>query len=109
MIFYLLRRVMYGIFVLWILLSALFFILRYLPGGPFDTDKKLPPEVLENLRAKYHLDVPLWQQYSLYLTNVVVHFDLGPSLKNPDRTVNEMIGSSFPISLELGLLAFLIS
>ncbi|MBI2026280.1 MAG: ABC transporter permease [Deltaproteobacteria bacterium] len=109
MISYLLRRLLYGILVLWVLLSTLFFILRFLPGGPFDTDKKLPPEVLQNLRVKYHLNLPLWQQYTIYLKNVALHLDLGPSLKNPDRSVNEMLMSSFPISFQLGVLAFIIS
>src|SRR3989344_9016005 len=109
MTLYIMRRFLYGVLVLWILLSALFFILRFLPGGPFDTEKPLPPDVRKNLEIKYHLNLPLWQQYGQYLQNIVLHFDLGPSLKNPDRSINEMIASSFPISLHLGLLAFLIS
>ncbi len=81
-----------------------FFLMRAAPGGPFDKEKALPPEIEKNIRAKYHLDDPLIVQYGRYLFSVM-RGDLGPSFKYPNRTVNEIIVESFPVSLKLGLLA----
>lgn len=72
-----------------------------IPGGPFTGEKNLPPAVLRNIEARYHLNDPLWQQYTDYLVNLV-HFDLGPSFKYAGRTVNDIIEESFPVSLQLG-------
>jgi oligopeptide transport system permease protein len=84
--------------------STTFFIMRFAPGGPFISERAIPPEILANLKAKYGLDKPLLTQYGQYLGNLL-HFDLGPSYKYPDRTVNEIIAGAFPISLQLGLAA----
>jgi oligopeptide transport system permease protein len=72
-----------------------------IPGGPFTGEKNLPPAVLKNIEARYHLNDPLWQQYTDYLVNLV-HFDLGPSFKYAGRSVNDIIEESFPVSLQLG-------
>jgi len=109
MVSFVVKRLFSSIVVLWVLVTLTFSILLFLPGGPFDTDKRLPAQVLENLEKKYRLDLPVWKQYLLYLKDLVFHFDLGPSFKNPDRSVNEMIASSFPISLQLGICALLIA
>ena len=90
--------------VLFIIVTLVFFMIRLAPGGPFDTEKSAPPEVLENLEAYYHLDLPLHRQYLMYLGRLV-HGDLGPSFKNSNFSVNELIALGFPVSLELGLYA----
>jgi len=83
-------------------------LLRSLPGGPFDTDKKLPPQIQINIEKKYNLDKPLWKQYYLYLYNVV-RGDFGPSYKYVDRSVNDIIKETFPVSLKLGITSLIIS
>ncbi|HXV81020.1 MAG TPA: ABC transporter permease, partial [Candidatus Binatia bacterium] len=74
------------------------------PGGPFDRERRLPPEVLANIEAKYHLDEPLWRQYLRYFAGIL-HGDLGPSYKYLDRGVKEIIAETLPTSALLGLLA----
>ena len=77
-------------------------MIRMAPGGPFDTDRTLPPEMEANLRAAYHLDEPLYQQYGRYLSNIVVG-DFGPSFQYKDFTVTELLWTGFPVSLRLGM------
>lgn len=86
------------------LITVAFFLIRVAPGGPFDAEKTLPPEIEANLNAKYHLDEPLIQQYFRYLGQVVV-LDLGPSFQYKDWTVNELIAQGFPVSMTVGLAA----
>lgn len=105
MIAYVLRRVLEFIPVLFIIVTAVFFLVRMAPGGPFDaTERDVPPEVLRAIQAQYNLDAPLLVQYRDYLANLV-RGDLGPSLQKPSRTVSEWIVYRFPKSLELGLYA----
>lgn len=86
-----------------------FLLVRIAPGGPFDRERSpASPEIERQLRAKYHLDQPLWKQYGRYLGDLV-HGDLGPSLKYRNHTVNEIVRQGFPVSLSLGLLAFGVS
>ncbi len=79
-------------------------MLRIAPGGPFDKEKALPPDIEANLKAYYGLDKPLTEQYLQYLKNLL-HGDLGPSFKYPGWTVNEIIAGKIPVSIELGLYA----
>jgi len=102
--FYFFKRVLQGIPVLLTVATLTFFIMRVVPGGPFDRDKKLPPEILANIEAKYHLDKPLWHQYLLYLQQLA-RGDFGPSYKYVGRDVADIIGETFPVSLALGLCA----
>lgn len=90
------------------LVTLAFFLIRVAPGGPFSTEKPLPPEVIANLEAKYHLNEPIWQQYLRYLGDVL-QGDLGPSFNYADYTVNELIANGFPVSFQLGLLAMLLA
>ena len=90
--------------VMFVIITGTFFMIRFVPGGPFDDSKALPPAVEANLRVKYHLDESLFSQYIRYISSVAM-FDLGPSFKYPDRTVNEIIAESFPVSFRLGLYA----
>ncbi len=104
MISLLLKRSSHGLLVLWVVATLTFLLLRLAPGGPFDSERKLPPEVIANLEAKYHLDEPMWQQYLRYLGGIV-QGDLGPSYKYLDRGVTEIIADTLPTSVVLGGLA----
>lgn len=91
-----------------VLITIAFFLIRVAPGGPFDREKVLPPEIQANLNEKYHLDEPLLQQYFRYLSQIVA-FDLGPSYVYKDWTVNQLVARGFPISATLGGLAMLLA
>jgi oligopeptide transport system permease protein len=102
------RRLLETIPVLFIIATMTFFMARLAPGGPFLGEKKIPPEILKQLNAYYGFDKPLWQQYLKSLGNLL-HGDLGPSTKYEGRSVNELIGAAFPVSLELGCYALAIA
>jgi oligopeptide transport system permease protein len=91
-----------------VLITIAFFLIRMAPGGPFDSEKVLPPEIRANLDAKYHLDEPLMQQYFRYLGQIIT-LDFGPSFQYKDWTVNELIARGFPVSLTVGGLAMLLA
>jgi oligopeptide transport system permease protein len=95
------RRLLQTIPVLFVIVTATFFMLRFAPGGPFTSERAIPPEILRNLEAHYGLDQPLWRQYLTYLGNAL-RGDLGPSFKYANHTVNEIIAAKLPVSLELG-------
>jgi oligopeptide transport system permease protein len=104
MIPFLLRRTAFGVAVLWVVATLTFLMLRVLPGGPFDRERTLPPEVLANIESKYHLDEPLLNQYGRYLGGVLKG-DLGPSYKYLDRDVIDIVADTLPASVFLGLCA----
>ena len=108
MLRFVLRRLLEMIPVLWVIVTATFFMIRFVPGGPFTAEKAVTPEVLRNLEAHYGLDKPLYRQYLDYLGNLL-QGDLGPSFKYANRTVNEIIADKLPTSLELGLLALAVA
>jgi oligopeptide transport system permease protein len=101
---YALRRLMGAIPTLFVIVTLAFFMMRAAPGGPFDSQRKLTPEVERNIKAAYDLDKPLFQQYLIYLGKVA-HGDLGPSYKNKDFTVVQLIATGLPVSARLGLSA----
>ena len=101
MLGYILRRVAGFLPVLFVIISLSFFIMRLAPGGPFDQEHALPEQVRANIEARYHLNESVWRQYLCYLGDVA-QADLGPSFRYPDRTVNELLGLGFPVSLLLG-------
>ena len=103
---YFLRRIAFAVPLL-LLISALAFVLvRLAPGGPFDRERApASPEIEQNLKAKYHLDEPMWKQYARYLGDLA-HGDFGVSLKYRNHTVNDIIAQGLPVSMTLGLLAF---
>ncbi|MFY9269353.1 MAG: ABC transporter permease [Candidatus Manganitrophaceae bacterium] len=105
---FIVRRLLWSIPVLWVVATLTFMIMHIVPGGPFDKEKKLPPEIKANVEAKYHLDQPLSKQYLFYLKGLI-RGDLGPSYKYLGRTVNDVIGDTFPVSIQLGLIALLIA
>ncbi|MEP6664504.1 MAG: ABC transporter permease subunit, partial [Verrucomicrobiota bacterium] len=102
------KRFLETIPVLFIIATATFFMMRAAPGGPFDAEKRMSKEVRVNIEKHYGLDKPLWQQYVNYLGKLL-HGNLGPSFKYPNRSVNELIRDSFPVSLELGLWSLLVA
>ena len=108
MLQYAFKRLLGAIPTLLVLITMAFFMIRIAPGGPFDTEKSLPPEIEANLNAAYHLDEPLIQQYGRYLLQIV-QGDFGPSFQYKDFTVNELIASGFPVSLTIGGLSMLLA
>jgi oligopeptide transport system permease protein len=104
MIAYALRRILGAIPTLFVIVTLAFFMMRAAPGGPFDSERRLPPEVERNIKAAYDLDKPVVQQYFLYLGKLA-HGDLGPSYKNKDFTVTQLIATGLPVSVRLGLCA----
>jgi oligopeptide transport system permease protein len=105
---FIVRRLLETIPVLLIIITATFFMIRFVPGGPFTAEKAVTPEILRNLEAHYGLNEPLYRQYFDYLGSLL-HGDLGPSFKYPNRTVNEIIADKLPTSLELGALSLLVA
>ena len=101
---YLLQRIIFASLTVLVLVSVVFVLVRLTPGGPFDGERQLPEAVEKNLRAAYHLDEPILQQYLRYLSSLLTG-DLGPSFRSKDFTVNELIAAGLPTSATLGLLA----
>ncbi|MGZ5989589.1 MAG: oligopeptide ABC transporter permease OppB [Rhizomicrobium sp.] len=108
MLSYAIRRLLGAIPTLFIIITLAFFMMRLAPGGPFDSQRRLPPEIEHNIKAAYNLDKPVYQQYFIYLGKLA-HGDLGPSYKNKDFTVTEMIADGLPVSAKLGLSAMLLA
>lgn len=108
MIRYVLKRLAELVPVLWAVITIAFFLARLAPGGPFDAERKAPPEALRQIEAYYQLDQPLWKQYALYLWGVA-RGDLGPSFRKPGRSVTEWILLRLPVSLELGAYALAVA
>ncbi len=102
------RRLLETIPVLLIIITATFFMIRFVPGGPFTSEKAVSPEIKANLEAHYGLDKPLYEQYFDYLGSLL-QGDFGPSFKYPNRTVNEIIADKLPVSLELGLTSLVVA
>src|SRR5271155_3972954 len=95
------RRVLETIPVLFVIATVTFFMMRLAPGGPFSAEKQASKEVQARMEAHYGLDKPLFEQYLTQMKHLL-QGNLGPSFKYPSRTVNEIIGESFPVSAELG-------
>ena len=91
-----------AIVTLFFISVANFFLIKLIPGGPFDTDKKVPPEVMQALESKFRLDLPVWAQYGHYMKGLVLHGDMGPSLKFLGQNVTDILMDGLPVSLELG-------
>jgi ABC-type dipeptide/oligopeptide/nickel transport system permease component len=119
---YIIRRILGFIPVLFTITLFTFVLMRAIPGGPFDFvgDKSLPPTVVANLEAKYHLDWPMWKQFLSYLigddvlgeegkSRGVLRGDLGPSLRYRGQSVNDIVGTTFPTSAQLGILSVILA
>ena len=106
---YFFKRLLFMVPLLLVISFLAFALVRVAPGGPFDKDRKpASPEIERALRAKYHLDEPLWRQYLRYLGGLT-RGDFGPSLKYRNHTVNDVIRQGLPVSVTLGALAFLLA
>jgi oligopeptide transport system permease protein len=103
---YIFVRCIQAIPVLLVVVAITFFMVRAAPGGPFDSEKTVPPEILQKLNERYHLDDPLYIQLADYLINIS-RGDFGPSFRYPGRSVNELILTGLPVTMELGLYAIL--
>ncbi len=102
------RRLLGALPTLFVLVAVAFALIRVAPGGPFDSEKTLAPEIRANLEKAYHLDEPLHRQFLRYLGGLL-RGDFGPSFQYPDYTVTELIMAGFPVSLRLGGLAILLA
>jgi oligopeptide transport system permease protein len=108
MLNYSLKRLISAVPTLFLLITVAFFLIRIAPGGPFDSERALAPEVEANLAAKYHLDEPLVFQYGRYLWQIA-RLDFGPSFHYLDWTVNDLIAQGAPVSFGLGALALMLA
>ena len=129
---YIIRRILWFVPVLFAVTLFTFVLMRAIPGGPFSFagDKALPPEVVANIEAKYHLDWPMWKQFASYLlgddivdraaynealalrrepSRGIIRGDLGPSFRFRSQTVNDIVKTTFPISAQLGLMSVLLA
>ena len=98
------KRILWAIPVLWIIATITFLLVRVVPGGPFDEDKNLPPQIVANIKAKYHLDKPVITQYFLYMERLSTG-DLGVSYKYVHRTVNDILGRVLPVLMTFWFLS----
>ncbi len=129
---YIIRRILWFLPVLFAITLFTFVLMRSIPGGPFDNagDRALPPEVVANIEAKYHLDWPMWKQFASYLlgddivdraahdqalalnrrpSKGLIRWDLGPSFRYRSQSVNAIVATTFPISAQLGMLAVVVA
>jgi ABC-type dipeptide/oligopeptide/nickel transport system permease component len=86
-----------------------FLLMKAIPGGPFDTDKPLPPEIIKALEAKFKLDLPWYKQFLFYIRDIVFHFDFGPSIKFVGRSVTDIVSEALPVSFELGFYSLVLA
>lgn len=106
---YILKRLGLAILTIWVVITITFFVMHAVPGGPFVGEKAISPAAQAALEAKYGLDKPLFEQYTTYLKDIVLHFDFGPSLKQRGRQVIDIIGDGMKTSAKLGLIAAFIA
>ena len=105
---YTLRRLLATIPTLLAVITVSYFLVHAAPGGPFDSERKVSAAVLANLQAKYHLDLPPFQQYLYYLNNLA-HGDLGASFRYADWSVNDLVAAALPVSLTIGGVSLVLS
>ncbi|WP_349370225.1 ABC transporter permease subunit [Salinarimonas sp.] len=108
MIGFVLRRLAGAIPTIFIIVTVAFFMIRAAPGGPFDLERPIDPLIMQNINAAFNLDKPLWQQYVLYLGNVL-QGDFGPSFTRRDFSVADLFRLGLPVSVQLGALALLLA
>ena len=108
MLTYVIKRFFTAIPTLFVIVTMSFFLIRVAPGGPFNQERGLSPEVKANLEAQFGLGDPLWRQYLNYLNNLL-HGNLGPSYNLPDFTVGELFAKGLPISIQLGASALILA
>ncbi len=104
-LFYVLKRIGLAILTIWVVITITFFVMHAVPGGPFVGEKATTPAVQAAMEAKYGLDKPVLEQYFTYLSDIVLRFDFGPSLKQRGRQVIDIIADGMKVSAKLGLIA----
>jgi len=104
-----LKRLAIAVPTILILIVLSFMLMFAAPGGPFNSERPLPPQVLANLEARYGLDQPYWKQMYDYVVNMVTRFDFGPSFQYRDRTVTDVIMQGFPVTLTYGFWSFVVA
>jgi len=109
MLNYTIKRLAIAVPTLLLLIIFSFLLMHAAPGGPFTSDRPLPPQVLANIEAKYGLDQPLWKQLATYVWGIVTQFDFGPSFVKKSQTVNDIIAHGFPITLTYGFWSFIVA
>ena len=105
---YFLRRLLTAIPTLLVIATLAFMLLHLTPGGPFDSDRLLVPQIQHSIEARYHLDEPVWRQFLRYLHDLA-HGDLGPSYQYRNTSVNELIAQGLPVDVAIGSTAMLIA
>src|SRR5262245_39904415 len=104
MLRYTIQRLIQGVITVWFIATATFLAMHAVPGNPLENDKAVPPQVRQNINAKYGLDKPMLAQYGIYMGNLL-HGDFGISFTQQNRRVNDIIRENFPVSATLGVLA----
>lgn len=105
---YILKRFGIMLITLWIIITLTFVLMMSIPGSPFASETTSNEVIQANLMKHYNLDQPYWKQYLLYIKNIAT-FEFGPSIKQPDRTVNDLLSRGFPISAELGIITIIVA
>src|SRR5215216_2128259 len=108
MLRFIVRRLLITIPTILVVISLTWVLIKLAPGNFYSTDRPLPPAVEKNIREKYGLDKPWYQQYGKTIWNIVRHFDFGSSLRYEGQSVNTIIWHSLPVSAAIGLLAYLL-
>lgn len=106
---FILKRISIAIPTMLILIIFSFVLMKSAPGGPFTSERPLPPQVLANIEAKYGLDQPYYKQLTNYVVGIVTKGDFGPSFRYKDRSVNDVIAQGFPITLKYGFISFIVA
>jgi len=106
---YVVRRLLWMVPVLLFISIITFSLAHAVPGGPFDREKALPPEIIANLNKYYGLDQPVWKQYIDYMGRIIFHLDFGPVYSSRSRRVNDIFADHLPVSAQLGVLALLLA
>ncbi len=107
MLRYILNRFIYSLLTVFIVITLVFFLMRLMPGGPFDGEKVVNANIKRNMEAKFGLNKPIIEQYVIYLGNLL-RGDLGPSMLSEGRSVNRIIEQSFPVSAKLGIVTIIV-
>jgi oligopeptide transport system permease protein len=106
---FLIKRILLGIATLFVVISLTILMVRSMPGSPFSKERKIPKTIETQLLKKYKLDGTLWEQYKDYMKDIVLHGDLRLSTQYKNRSVNEILKQTLPVSLLLGSVAFVIA
>ena len=101
---YIIKRLIMSIITIWLIITLVFFLMRLMPGSPFTSERNVPPQVLENMKAQFGMDKPVGEQYLMYMKGLLKG-DLGPMLRKPGRMVSDYIVYLFPASAKLGAVA----